>query len=245
MPDKRKHRGPGPEDAGLFAAKNIETLQHATKDVSRLLTMGYAANSSLKLVCDRFSLTNRQRLAVMRSACSDEQLAGRRDREVQFYELDARPLVIDGYNVLITIEAVLSGGFIFIGRDGCWRDLAGVHGSYRRVEETAVAVEIVGRCLVKAGVTDIRWLFDSPVSNSGKLKTLVAEIAEKNNWNWDIQLLTNPDSEMIKGNRLVATADSIVLDKCKQWINLAAAITQYEKLNAKIINLSVNQAPSE
>ncbi|KKK94518.1 hypothetical protein LCGC14_2682050, partial [marine sediment metagenome] len=226
--------------SGLFAAKNIETLQHATCDVSRLLTMGYAVNSSLKLVCDRFSLTNRQRLAVMRSACSDEQLSGRRDREVQFYELDARPLVIDGYNVLITIEAVLSGGFIFIGRDGCWRDLASVHGSYRRVEETVAAVEIVGRCLTKAGVTDIRWLFDSPVSNSGKLKTLIAEIAEKNNWHWDIHLLTNPDSEMITGDRLVATADSVVLDKCKQWINLAAGIIQYEKLNANIIDLSGN-----
>ncbi len=240
MPDKRKHRGPHPEDPALFAAKNIETLQHATKDVSHLLTMGYAPNSSLKLVCDRFSLTDRQRLAVMRSACSDEQLAGRRDREVQFYELAARPLVIDGYNVLITIEAVLSGGYIFIGCDNCWRDLASVHGSYRRVEETIAAVEIIGTCLTKAGVTDIRWLFDSPVSNSGKLKTLIAEIAEKNNWNWDIQLLTNPDSEMIKGNRLVATADSVVLDKCKLWINLAASIIKYEKLPAKTIDLSAN-----
>ena len=238
MPDKRKHRGPHPEDAGLFADENVETLQRATCDLSHILTMGYAVNSSLKLVCDRFSLTDRQRLAIMRSACSDEQLSGRKDRQIQFYELADRPLVIDGYNVLITIEAVLSGGFIFIGRDGCWRDLASVHGSYRRVEETSRAVEIVGGCLVKAGVTDIQWLFDSPVSNSGKLKTLIAEIAEKNNWHWDIQLLTNPDSEMIKGDRLVATSDSVVLDKCKQWINLAAGIIQYEKLNAKIINLS-------
>ena len=123
MPDKRKHRGPHPEDCTLFAVENIAKLQHAAKDVSRLLTMGYAPNSSLKLVCDRFSLESRQRLAIMRSACSDEQLSGRKDRELQFYEVAGKPLVIDGYNVLITIEAVLSGGYIFIGRDGCWRRL--------------------------------------------------------------------------------------------------------------------------
>ena len=203
MPDKRKHRGPHPEDAGLFADENVETLQRATCDLSHILTMGYAVNSSLKLVCDRFSLTDRQRLAVMRSTCSDEQLSSRMDRQIQFYELAGQPLVIDGYNVLITIEAVLSGGFIFIGRDGCWRDLASVHGSYRRVEETSRAVEIVGGCLVKAGVTDIQWLFDSPVSNSGRLKTLIGQLAEKSNWNWEIKLLTNPDAELIKTNDII------------------------------------------
>ena len=81
MPDKRTHRGPHPEDAKLFAVANIPTLRKALADYSMLLTKGYAEKSALKLVGDHFSLTQRQRLALMRSACSDSQLAGRQQCE--------------------------------------------------------------------------------------------------------------------------------------------------------------------
>ena len=72
MPDKRTHRGPHPADKKLFAEDAISSLLEAIADFSLLLTKGYAEKSALKLVGDRFSLTERQRLAVMRSACSDE-----------------------------------------------------------------------------------------------------------------------------------------------------------------------------
>ena len=80
MPDKRIHRGPHPADEKLFAREAIGDLQTALADFSLLLTKGYAGKSSLKLVGDRFSLTQRQRLAIMRSACSDGQLASRSRR---------------------------------------------------------------------------------------------------------------------------------------------------------------------
>jgi hypothetical protein len=67
---------------------------------------------------------------------------------------------------LITIEAAMSGGLIFVGRDGCCRDLASIHGTYRKVTETIPAVKLIGRFLQKVGVTEAVWLLDSPVSNS-------------------------------------------------------------------------------
>ena len=109
MPDKRTHRGPHPADAKLFAAAAISDLRSALADFSLLLTKGYAGKSALKLVGDKFSLTERQRLAIMRSACSDQQLTSRRQREVKVAELAGQPIAIDGYNVLITIEAAISG----------------------------------------------------------------------------------------------------------------------------------------
>ena len=71
MPDTRRHRGPHPEDAELFAPASWPALRAATTDLSWLLSRGYAEPSSLKLVGDCFQLTERQRTAVMRSACSD------------------------------------------------------------------------------------------------------------------------------------------------------------------------------
>ena len=78
MPDTRKHRGPGPQDPAWFGPEARPDLAAAVADLSWLLSRGYAEPSSLKLVGDRYRLVERQRVAVLRSACSDESLARRR-----------------------------------------------------------------------------------------------------------------------------------------------------------------------
>jgi len=239
MPDKRTHRGPHPADTKLFAPDAISDLQSAIADFSLLLTKGYAEKSSLKLVGDRFSLTERQRLAIMRSACSDQQVISRKQREVKIDDLANQPIVIDGYNVLITIEAGMSGGVIFKGRDGCFRDLASIHGTYRRVTETIPAIKLTGNFLEEIGVTKTLWLLDSPVSNSGRLKKLIGELARNSNWNWEIQLLLSPDAELTKTNLVVASSDSVVLDACKRWVNLATEIINRKLASARVVDLSV------
>ena len=238
MPDKRTHRGPHPADEKLFDAESIGRLRLAVGDYSLLLTKGYAQKSALKLVGDRFSLTDRQRLAVMRSACSDQQLASRSKQRVAVEHLAGRSLAVDGYNVLITIEAAMSGGMIFKGRDGCYRDLASIHGTYRKVAETVPAVLLMGDFLREIGAAEALWLLDSPVSNSGRLKTLIRELAEKNGWNWEIELLLSPDAELKKTDLVVATSDSVVLDGCKSWVNLAAEIIEKKLPSARVIDLA-------
>ena len=238
MPDKRTHRGPHPDDAKLFAPAAIANLKLALADFSLLLTKGYAGKSSLKLVGDKFSLTERQRLAIMRSACSDQQLVSRRSREVKLADLGGQAIVIDGYNVLITIEAAMSGACVFKGRDGCFRDLASIHGTYRKVTETIPAVQLIGEFLKEHNAGNCLWLLDSPVSNSGRLKTLIGELARKNEWEWDIELLPSPDAKLIKTDLTAASSDSVVLDGCKRWVNLARAIIEEKVPEARLVDLS-------
>jgi hypothetical protein len=243
MPDKRTHRGPHPADEKLFAAGAISNLRTAIADFSLLLTRDYAEKSALKLVGDRFSLTERQRLAIMRSACSDQQFASRNQRCIALENLAGQSIAVDGYNVLITVEAAMSGGVIFKGRDGCFRDLASVHGTYRKVTETIPAVQLIGDFLAEVGAGKALWLLDSPVSNSGRLKTLIGELARKNNWNWEIELLLSPDAELKKTDYVVASSDSVVLDGCKRWTNLAAEIITQKLPSATIIDLGPDSVP--
>jgi len=240
MPDKRTHRGAHPEDAELFSAKHVANLRSAVADYSLLLSKGYAPKSSLKLVGDRFSLTDRQRLAVMRCGCSDTQLHIRRSNEVDVSALAGKPIIIDGYNVLITTEAALSDAPIFCSRDGCFRDLAGIHGTYRKVTETIPAIELIAKCLRDLRIESALWLFDSPVSNSGRLKTIIGSLAEENGWPWEIELLPNPDRKLIETDMIAATSDSDVLDKCGKWTNLTGHIMAAEIPDAKIIDLSTS-----
>jgi len=203
-----------------------------------LLTKGYADKSTLKLVGDHFSLTQRQRLAVMRSACSDQRLQSRRRRRVAIADLAGQPLAIDGYNLLITVEAAMSGAFLFQGRDGCLRDLAGIHGTYRKVDETVPALTLIGAFLERLDLAQTLWLLDSPVSNSGRLKTLIAQLAQESDWNWDIRLSLNPDAELKKTDLIVASSDSIILDDCQRWTNLAAEIIIASVPDAQVVVLS-------
>ena len=240
MPDKRTHRGPHPADEKLFDARAVGALRLALADYSLLLTKGYAQKSALKLVGDRFSLTQRQRLAVMRSACSDQQLASRNERRIAAENLAGQSLAVDGYNVLITIEAAMSGGMIFKGRDGCYRDLASIHGTYRKVDETIPALQLIGDFLQEIGVAETLWLLDSPVSNSGRLKTLIGKLAEENAWNWQVELLFSPDAELKKTDLVAATTDSVVLDDCNCWVNLAAEIITVKLVATSVIVLTPN-----
>lgn len=238
MPDTREHRGPHPDDAELFAPALIPRLREAVADFSLLLTKGYAAKSALALVGDRFSLTQRQRLAVMRSSCSDQQRQSRWERRVPVEALPGQPLAIDGYNLLITIEAALSGGLVFRGRDGCFRDLASIHGTYRKVEETIPALLLIGEFLTDIGIASALWLLDSPVSNSGRLKTLIGELARANHWPWEVRLTISPDAELIRMDTTVVSTDSVILDACTRWTNVAAEIITRRLPSTGVIDLS-------
>lgn len=235
MPDKRKHRGPNPQDKILFSGKNIADLRLAAADYSLLLTKEYPPNAALKLVGDKFQLSDRQRLAIMRVSCSDNQLKGRLTREVKPSQLAGQDILIDGYNTLITIESAISGGFLFIARDGCIRDLAGLHGTYRKVSETIPAIELINKALVELKVKSDFWLLDKPVSNSGRLKKIIE--SAQTEIPTEVQLFNNPDAEMIQSDKIIATSDSNILDKAKFWANLVNYIIKNCVKNVNIIDL--------
>ena len=194
MPDRRTHRGPHPEDARLFDAEAAPRLRAAAADFCWLLDHGYAHDSSLKLVGDRHKLLARQRTAVSRCCCTAAQSSGRRAREIGPERVSDAALWIDGYNVLTTIEAALAGGLVLAARDGTFRDMASMHGSYRKVAETLPALELLGQTIADCKPRECRWLLDRPVSNSGRLKGIIGGLAAARNWQWQVELVPNPDA---------------------------------------------------
>lgn len=226
MPDKRSHRGPHPDDAALFTSQTQPVLQQAVADMSWLLSRGYSDKSVLKLVGDRYNLTYRQRIAVMRSGCSDTQLHRRQSTQIHPQICRGKPLILDGYNLLITTEAALGGGILLVGRDGCIRDLASIHGTYRKVEETLPAIGVIADTLSLLGITDTTWLLDKPVSNSGRLKKIIVQFAETQRLDWTVELVQSPDKNLIESVYIIATSDSAVLDGCQNWLNLSKIILE-------------------
>jgi len=224
MPQRQRHRGKHPQDGRLFAAKHLAVLRDAVADLSYLLTRGYSDSAALKLVGDHYQLHARQRVALARAACSDQALARRKARHVTAAELRGNRLLIDGYNLLITAETALSGGVLIVGRDGCVRDIAGLHGSYKKVEETLPALRLLGETLAELGVVEAVWHLDSPVSNSGRLARLIRAEGERNGWPWAAEVEPDPDKTLERSGEIVVTSDSVVLDRVERWFNLMGLI---------------------
>ncbi len=243
MPDTRSHRGPHPEDARLFAPEEIPTLRRAVADLNWMLSRGYSATAARKLVGDRYQLAARQRTAVARCACSDREKERRLAACVDWVGLAGKPLELDGYNVLTTVEAAMAGGIILAACDGTFRDMASMHGSFRRVVETRPALECIGHAVAALGVSICRWYLDRPVCNSARLKAVIEGVARRHGWKWSVDLAANPDNVLMASPEIVATADSAILDRCTAWCNLARETIQRFIPNARIVDLAPSGGP--
>ena len=230
MGDSRRHRGPHPLDAELFSAEAAPRLKQAVADLSWLRSRGYAEPSATKLVGDRYQLRERQRVAVGRCACADAAKISREARRIGESSVAGRHLAIDGLNVITTIEVALAGGVLIIGRDGCFRDMASFHGSYRLVQETERAVEIVVRLVHSMRPATATIYIDQPVSNSGRLAEVIRRTASATGSNITAQTAHDVDGILMGSESTVATADSAILDVCGNWISLArVAVERHEE----------------
>ncbi len=241
-PDRRKHRGPHPSDRDLFDEKWIPELRLAVSELSWLLSRGYSARSALKLVGDRHSLRERQRIAVSRSAVSSPSLTSRSKRRISIAKVDGRRVAVDGFNVIVSAEAAVAGGAILHCSDSAFRDLASVHGSYRRVDETANALQIVGNALQEMRPEHITWLLDRPVSNSGRLAAMIESEAQRLRVKWTVELVNDPDAVLVATDDVAATSDSAVLDRCGPWISLTRHIVETYIPDAWVVD--VRAAPA-
>ena len=238
MSDRRTHRGAHPGDEELFMESEWPALQQAVHDLSWLLTRGYSEPGAIKLVGDHYGLRARQRLAVQRSSCSDQALQNRRAKQIGLSELGGKRVVIDAFNLLLTIEAALGGGILIEGRDGCCRDMSSIHGSYRKVEETKPALTLIGEALADAAIKGACWYLDRPVSNSGRLSKVILELAEMHQWPWVSEVIYEVDQTLSQSNDVVVSADSVILDLCAVWSNLASTIVRDQIPGQAMVRMS-------
>ncbi len=221
-----RNRGPDPGDFQAFAPKVLPVLTEAVNDYSFLLGRGYGTRSALQLVGNRYRLNKRQRLAVRRVSATDGEVAERKVRMVAPEALRGQPLLLDGFNQLIILESLFSGAFVFLGRDGAYRDLAGVHGSYKRVAHTEAALQAIGKALLALKVAQCTWVLDRPVSNSGRLRQRILDVGLEHGYDWTVDVVFNPDRHLIQSGSVVTSSDSEVLDGAAAWFNLLAYLVE-------------------
>ena len=208
-------RGYVPEDERNFSPSALETMRIASRHIEYLINEGYDLKQASVFVGNHFLLSERQRLAIMRSLATKEQLEARKVKETT----SGKEIWVDGFNMIITLEVLLSDSVLFHCMDGTIRDLAALRGTYRIILETTAAIKMLLDSLKKINAESVHILLDEPVSNSGRLKTLIADIGEDYSFDLDIQIRKDVDKALYGRENLV-TSDSVILDNCRSWINL-------------------------
>ncbi len=229
-----RNRGPASGDLALFHDRWRSVFHNAASDLSWLLSKGYAISGALQLVGNQYRLNKRQRLALRRMSVATQDILNRTSKVMRACDLRNRAVAIDGFNQLILIEGALSGAFIFKCQDGIYRDISGVHGSYKRVTQTDEAIALVGKVLQKFGVKEVEWVLDQPISNSGRLKKQLLHISKNHDFSWSVLLTHNPDRYLSKSEKVVITSDGEIIDHARQWYNLMGYLIRYHLDNVRL-----------
>lgn len=222
-------RGFVPDDVRNFSSNGIAKMRTASRDIRYLINHGYDLKSATTFTGNHYLLSERQRMALMRSICTDEQYINRKRKELSEKDLKDQDVWIDGFNQIITLEVLHSHSVLLSCMDGCIRDLASLRGSYHLIPETYEAISMMLEELKGMHVSKCHILLDEPVSNSGRLKTRIAEINEqKDALNIEIQILKNVDRTLYDKENVI-TSDSTILDHCQSWFNLNAVCVREQK----------------
>ena len=226
-------RGYHGKDAVQFGPKWEAKLNAAIQELFFLLNRGYDVKSASTFIGNHYLLSERQRLALARITSPETALQSRRAKELL---QPPESLALDGFNTIITLEVALSGSLLLEGMDGTIRDLAGLRGSYRIVDKTVRAVELLLVRLEALGVKEALFYLDQQVSNSGRLRALLLDKAAERSVQVRVELHPSVDGVLSRLENVVTT-DAIILDKCGSWYNLNRGIIQEAVPKAWVLRL--------
>ncbi|WP_075342364.1 DUF434 domain-containing protein [Tenacibaculum agarivorans] len=216
-----KNRGKEGSDDRLFGQEFMQRkLKEAVSDMSFLLERGYGEFSSCELVGNRYKLNKRQQQAIKGMSAAASAVKNRKVKQILKENLIGKEIIIDGFNQIILLESILSNAYVFQGKDGAYRDLSSLHGTYKSVHQTEEAIRLIGDFFQKYKVKKVTWIFDQPVSNSERMKTKLLSIAEEFKYNWEVILENNPDKVIANSESIAVTSDAWILDRVEVWFNL-------------------------
>lgn len=215
----------------------IKVLQKSAEDFRYLLNQGYPRRPSLELVGNRYQLTSDERHLLHRGVFSVQDSKSRRKKIVTAKEVRNRNLAIDGYNVLITIEAGLSGGSLVLGDDGFVRDISGVSGSFKKTETTKKALQLIFDRLRWLKPRRTLFLFDAPISRSGTLAMEVRNGLKEKGLRGDAMAVPVPEKMLIGFRGIIASSDTALIEQFKKVFDLAGDILRRENLMKTLILL--------
>ena len=215
-----------------------EKLLEAAKDYKYLLERGYNKKSALKFVGERYLLNETERHVLYRTVFPANEARKRREKIAKEDEVENNILVIDCYNVLITVETMLKNGIILEADNGYIRDISAIFRKYKITNLTEKALNLIIQAIKNLKPAQTIFIVDQPISKSGELAAKIRNLLQKHNIKGTAKTTKHPDKELTQTPGIIATSDTIIINKAQKTFDLPAYILKnYFKNKAKFIKL--------
>lgn len=203
---------------------NEAILHLAAGDFLYLLDRAYPRSASLQLVGNRYNLDALHRHVLHRGVFARDESKKRRSRLLSLERLVGARLLVDGHNVLITVESALAGRPLVAATDSVIRDVAGISHRYHITSLTHEAIDSTLLLLKLYPPRETLFLLDAPIRQSGDLAALLRSALQNLGLLGDAQTVKVPETDLHHRHALVASSDSVVLDRTEQAVDLAGAV---------------------
>jgi hypothetical protein len=213
----------------------IDVLREARLDLKFLLDRGYKKQSALKLVGDKYQLNRAERSLLFRSVMPESETEIIRSRIIRSEQLAGRRILVDGFNVLNTVEAMLRGEPLILCDDEVLRDISEKHSKYRPSHLTESALKMILEFLKNVHVAEVEMLYESQISRSGEVAGLTRHLLSEMGLRGDARTAKTVDSILAKSGEIIATSDSAILLRCRAFIDIPQNLAQ--AVGARIIRL--------
>jgi len=120
-------------------------LTEAKKDFQYLLERGFPRTGALEYVGNHYLLGEMERNYLNRTVFTRAKIESRKDKLILLADIEGKDVLLDGYNVLITVETMLQGvdELVVNCDDGVIRDVKAVFGKYKKNENTEPALNSI------------------------------------------------------------------------------------------------------
>jgi len=193
-----------------------ERMKDASIDLRFLLNRGYDKARAIRFVGNKFQLDKSERHILYRALYSKDEINATKKKLVPFEQISGKHLAVDGYNVLITVESLLSKKTIINCDDGIMRDVSGIFGSKL-----------------------LQFFFDSQVSKSGELSKIIREKINELQLIGNAETVKQVDTTLKKLNcDIIATSDTIIIAQVSAVVDIPQRILKISDFPISFLKLS-------
>lgn len=204
----------------------IKLRTKTAEDIRYLLKRGYSRDSAIRFTSDHYRLNKNERYIMARTVFSCSTVSSRKKKKLDTHGLKSRKLLVDGYNVLITLESLLGDEEVWIGDDSFLRDIRGVFRNHSNGDTTFQAVENMLDFIKRSDVASVEILLDTQMKNSGELAAVIRKRMEELSISGDARTSKHVDFDLknCSSDYIVATADGVIIDAVKYVVDIPGCI---------------------
>lgn len=209
-----------------------ERLLKPARDIRSILRWGYPKFATIRFVADHSQLSAEERHILTRVIMPPDKVVSRVRKKIACDGIRDRDLLLDGYNVLLSVDSLLKDGPMWFCDDGYIRDTRYYFSKAKQAEDIEEALDAVLEFFSEARPKSVTFLLDAQISRSGELAGFIRRKLKEQGIPGEAHTSKTTDFDLkTEGGKpekqlVVATSDGIVIDSVLQVLDIPACLME-------------------